>query len=264
MMLAPTAGTAQEATPGHSAEPTATAMPAVTSPEGAWVVAAFDAWEQGLVEPLPGSLLRISLLADGQLQGETACGRFTGGWTWAGDELFAGIAPTGFLGCADAQTGEATGLNTAIAAIVAWQPGDAGGIELLDGGGTTRVVLRPLMAGDPVGSWLVSRFRRPNGEWAEPVPDNAMDLTLYADGTLEGSTGCRFLFGRYTFDAGDITIGPFETEGLPCEDEVARAERRFIRALGETTTWERSESTLTLSDETQPVAEFIAAPESAE
>lgn len=265
LTFASATASAQEPTSDPSAGPTpATTGVPVTSPEGAWVVTAFDAYEQGLVEPLPDSLLRISLLTDGQLQGETACGRFIGGWSWSGSELFAGIAPTGFLGCAEEQTGEATGLNTAVAAVVAWQPADAGGIELLDAAGATRLVLQPLMAGDPAGTWKVTRFRRPNGEWTTPVPDSPMDLTLRPEGFLEGSTGCRLLLGGYTYDAGDITIGPFETEGLPCEGDVARAERWFLRALGETLTWERSDESLTLSDEDRPVAELTTAAEAAE
>lgn len=265
MTLAPVAVLAQEATPEPTAETAAEAPPvAVTSPEGAWAVAAFDAWQTGLAEPLPDSLLRLTLLADGTMQGETACGRFDGGWGGTGDELFAGVAPTGFLGCAEAQTAEAIGLSTALDAVVRWQADDAGGLELLDAAGATRVVLEPLVFGDPGGQWLVTRFRRPNGEWAEPLPEQPMELGLLADGILEGSTGCRLLLGGYTFDAGDITIGPFDTEGLPCEGDAQRAERRLLRALGQATTWAQNEDELTLSNETDPVVELVRLPEPGE
>jgi heat shock protein HslJ len=262
MTLAPVAVLAQEATPEPAAETAPGASPvALTSPEGAWVVAAFDAWQTGLAEPLPDSLLRLTLLAGGTMQGETACGRFDGGWGGTGDELFAGVAPTGFLGCAEAQTAEAIGLSTALDAVVRWQADDAGGLELLDAAGATRVVLEPLVFGDPSGQWLVTRFKRPNGEWAEPLPEQPMELGLLADGILEGGTGCRLLLGGYTFDAGDITIGPFDTEGLPCEGDAQRAERRLLRALGQATTWELNGDALTLSNETEPVLELVRLPE---
>lgn len=269
LMLAPMGthaqGSPEQGSPAPVAEPTpiATDAPAL-SPEGSWVVTALDPWQTGLMEPLPGSLLRLSFLDEGRLQGETACGRFTGGWSGEGGELFAGIAPTGFLGCAEEQTGEAIGLNTAIEAVVEWQPDDAGGIELLDASGATRLTLQPLMVGDPAGTWLVLRFRRPNGEWAEPVADGPMMLTLHPDGFLEGGTGCRLLLGGYSYDAGDITIGPFDTEGLPCDGAAGRAERRLLRALGETTTWGQNGDELILSDEERPVVELIRVPERAE
>lgn len=268
-VLAPAAAVAQEASPGPSAVPEPSVGPAesspavATSPLGAWVVTSFDAWQTGLAEPLPGSLLRLTFLADGRLQGETACGRFNGGWSGEGGELFAGVAPTGFLGCADAQTGEAIGLNTALEAVVAWEADERGGLSLLDAAGSMRVLLEPLQTGDPTGAWLVSRYRRPNGEWAEPVPDRPMELILRAGGLLEGSTGCRLILGGYRVDAGDITIGPFDVEGLPCEGEAQRAERRLLRALGVVTTWEQRADALTLSDEIEPVVELVRAPEAA-
>lgn len=253
LLAAPVASAGQEPSPGATLAPAATS---VTSPAGAWIVEAFDAWETGLTAPMPDSLLRLSFLDGGQLRGETACGRFDGGWTAEDGEFFAGVAPTGFLGCPDAQTTEAVGLSTALAAVVGWRPDASGGIELLDAAGATRLVLRPLPIGDPAGDWLIGRFRRPNGEWASPVADAPMDLRLGTDGLLTGSTGCRFLFGSYRYDAGDITVGPFETEGLPCEGELAQAERWLLRALGEVTTWEQDGDALVLSSETEPVVEL--------
>ncbi|MEX1343694.1 MAG: META domain-containing protein, partial [Candidatus Limnocylindrales bacterium] len=263
LALAPAAAIAQEVSPEPSPAPAESTPAVATSPMGAWLVTAFDAWQTGLTEPLPESVLRLSFLADGRLQGETACGRFNGGWSGEGRELFAGVAPTGFLGCADAQTGEAIGLSTALEAVVGWQADELGGLALLDASGATRLLLEPLQVGDPTGEWLVTRYRRANGEWAEPVPDRPMELRLQPDGLLEGSTGCRLLLGEYRFDAGDITIGPFDVEGLPCEGDVGRAERRLLRALGTVTTWEQGGDSLTLSDETQPVVELVRALEDA-
>ena len=266
LALAPAAALAQDATPPPSAEPLseptpeAAAIP-VTSPEGTWVVTELDAWGEGLAEPLPGSRLRLSFLGDSLLQGETACGRFDGGWSGTGSEIFVGVSPTGHLGCAQEQTAEAIGLSTALDAVVGWQPDDIGGIELLDAAGMARLVLEPFAVGDPIGSWEVQRFLRPNGEFGKPAADHPITLELMADGLLEGSTGCRLLLGVYSFDAGDMTVGPFDTSGLPCEGAVQKAERRDLRALGQVTTWQQSGDSLTLSSETEPVVELGRAPE---
>ena len=181
-----------------------------------------------------------------------------------GSELVAGVAPTGFLGCADAQTSEAIGLGTALGAVVAWQPDAVGGLELVDAAGAIRLVLQPLATGDPAGTWQVARYRRPNGEWAEPAAGFPMELDLLPDSVLEGSTGCRLLLGAYEVDAGDLTIGPFDPLGLPCEGEAGRAERRLLRALGTVTTWEQAGDSLVLGEEGEPVVELVRATESAE
>ena len=196
LAMLPVTATAQETSPEPTLDvsltPAATPTPAA-GPEGTWRVVAFDAWGQGLAEPRPQSRLTVSLLDDAQLQGETGCGRFNGGWSVEGDGLFLGLAPSGFIGCAEQDAEEALGLSTAFNAVATWQPADAGMIELLDTAGTTRVTLAPFTLGDPVGTWDVQRYRRPNGRLVEPLPGSPMALGLTADGRVEGNTGCRLL-----------------------------------------------------------------------
>jgi heat shock protein HslJ len=252
LALWPAAVFAQEPTPAPTAVASpgvdVTFAPPVASPEGVWQVAAFDPWGQGLVEPGVENELRVSLLADGELAGETGCGRFSGGWSHDGDELFLGIAPSGNLGCAASQVEEAIGLSTAFDAVAGWGPVEGGGIELFDAAGATRVVLEGLAAFEPTGAWTVQRYRRPNGQLVEPLPGNPMSLTLRADGSVEGSTGCRLLLGAYSAEGGGIVIGPLEPQGRPCEDAARRAERQLLRALGEVVYWKQSGDTLSLND----------------
>ncbi len=258
-VLAPAAAAAQEATPEPSPSlvPTETPVAVATSPEGSWAVVAYDAWEQGLSEPLPESSLQVAFLAQGQLEGETACGRFDGGWFYEGEELSLGITPTGNLGCEEPQTAEAIGLSTALTASVRWQAAGTG-LELLDGAGVTRVVLETLGIGDPTGDWSITGYRRPNGNLVEPLPDRPMSLTLLEDGSLEGSSGCRLLLGQYRYEGSGMTLGPIEPEGLPCDGEAARAERQLLRALGEILYWEQVDDVLTLSDGfDEPVVELV-------
>ncbi len=258
LALAPGASLAQDETPGPSpsAEP-------ITSPAGDWVVTAFDAWEQGLAEPLPGSTLRLSLLDDGTLDGETACGRFTGGWSAEGAELFMGVAPTGNLGCAQEPTAEAIGLSTALAAVATWEAIDDA-IELRDAFGATRVVLGTDSAGDPIGEWDIVRFQRPNGEMREPRADGPMTVTL-GDDVIGGDTGCRPLVGAYALDGAGITLGPLEADGEACDGPLARAERQLLRALGEVVYWRQTGAALTLLDGfDEPLVDLIRVPEAEE
>ena len=259
--LAPAASLAQDevAEPSPSAEPSPPAEP-ITSPMGDWAVTAFDAWEQGLAEPLLGSTLRLSLLGDGTLDGETACGRFSGGWSAEGAELFMGVAPSGNLGCAQEQTAEAIGLSTALAAVTTWAATDDT-IELRDATGATRVVLATDSGGDPAGDWTVVRFRRPNGEMRVPRAESPMSMML-VDEVIAGDTGCRALVGAYALDGAGITLGPIETDGEACTDLLAKAERQLLRALGEVVYWRQAGDTLTLLDGfDEPLVELARGPE---
>jgi heat shock protein HslJ len=244
--LHPGASLAQDesAEPSPTAEPVPAAEP-IASPVGDWAVTALDPWEQGMAEPLPGSSLTLTLLEDGQLEGETACGRFTGGWSFDGAELFMGVAPTGNLGCGEQERAEAVGLST------------DGKIELRDAFGTTRVVLGPLSLGDPTGEWSVVRFRRPNGEPREPQSDGPMALILGASGAVDGTSGCRALVGEYSLDGTGLTLGPLEVLGEACEQPLARAERQLLQALGEVVYWRQAAESLVLLDGfDEPVVEL--------
>ena len=234
------------------------------SPAGTWDVLAYDPWNEGLVEPLVDSTLTLALLDDGQLAGETGCGRYYGGWLLAAGELSVDIAQTGYFGCADAPTEEAIGFSTAIDAVVDWRE-TATGIELIDQAGSPRLVLGGAVVAEPTGAWTVTRYRRPNGRLTEPLPERPMSLELHPDGSATGSTGCRLLEGEYLLDGGTLIIGPVETVGLPCEGDDRRAERRLLRALGEVIYWQRTGDTLSLNDGfDEPLVELMLAPEAVE
>ena len=241
-VLAPSVSLAQDETsePSPSPEP-------ITGPAGDWLVTTFDAWEQGLAEPLPGSTLTLRLLDDGQLEGETACGRFTGGWSSEGAELFMGVAATGNLGCAEQETAEAIGLSTALGAVTTWQA-TADGLELRDALGATRVVLGPLVAGEPIGEWTVLQFRRPNGELRQPQVEGPISMVLGDDGRIGGDTGCGPLMGEFAQEGSTITVVLDEVEAPACDDLLARAQRQLLRALGEVVYWRRVGDELALLD----------------
>lgn len=89
-------GLAQE-DPDAAASPSAVpASPALVEarPEGTWAVTAFDAWSEGLAEPLRGSTLTVSLPPAGRLEGETACGTCVGGCAVDGEGSLVPTSPS--------------------------------------------------------------------------------------------------------------------------------------------------------------------------
>jgi heat shock protein HslJ len=216
-------------------------------PEGAFDVLAFDAWSEGLVEPRPDTTLTIELLEAGRLEGQTGCGTYFGAYALDGDDLALGVVSKGPDPCGLKRTEEAVAFSIALDAVTSWLP-TISGLELLDAGGQVRVVLERSELAGLAGDWVIKRVVRPGGGLKAPPESSSVILDLDADGTLEGSTGCRLIEGFYSTEADRVAIGPLGTVGLPCDGELRRHERRLLDAFDRTILWQRSGSELRLTD----------------
>lgn len=249
----PALGQESSAEPAReTASPTATGTPtgvptADTRPEGSWEVKAYDAWAEGLVEPRPNTNLTMDLLTRGRLEGETGCGDYLGGYSVEGERIGLGVITRGYQECGGKRVEEAVAFTVALEAVASWRPG-SDGLELLDEEGRVRVVLeRPLYA-DVVGDWMAEGYVRSNGTMAEPLAEAPITITFRADGSLSGSSGCRFLEGRYAGEGDHILVGPVDTVGPSCEGDERKQERRLFRLFGEIAQWQRDAEGLTLTD----------------
>ena len=244
-------------TPSVSAAPVGSTLPAASTapielrPEGTWVATAYDTWGEGLVAPLRGSTLTVSLLPAGRLEGQTGCGAYLGGYSVDGQAIRLGIISTGSGACRPRLDDEAFGFTQALTAVSAWAPG-ATGIDLLDAEGRVRVVLERTQEAGVVGTWRVDRLADAAGTLAD-VPDGAeMRLELADDGSVTGSTACRGLQGDYAVEAERIVIAPLTVIGLPCDGPgqrpLRRQESRLLTLLDETVAWRTLAGTLSLVD----------------
>ncbi len=236
----------------ETASPTATAAPtmgptAETRPEGSWEVKAYDAWAEGLVEPRPNTSLTMDLLTRGRLEGETGCGDYLGGYSVDGADIGLGVITRGYQDCAGKRVEEAVAFMVALEAVASWRPG-SNGLELLDEEGRVRVVLeRPLYA-DVVGDWMAEAYARSDGTMTKPLAEAPIAFAFLADGSLTGSSGCRFLSGRYSGEGDHILIGPVDTVGPRCEGPERQQERRLFRLFDEIAQWQRDAQGLTFTD----------------
>jgi heat shock protein HslJ len=57
-------------------------------------------------------------------------------------------------------------------------------------------------------------------------------LTLNADGSFQGSTGCRSLSGRYTIDGAEVLVTEMRADG-ECPPEIAAQDSHVIEVLGD-------------------------------
>ena len=231
---------------------------------GVWNVLAFDAWNDGLVEPRAGTTLTAVFLTDGRLEGSTGCGTYVGGYSLDGERLGMGIISKGPDPCDVQTTEEAVEYSVALEAVASWRPAADGadgadGAELLDEAGAVRVVLARSGDADVSGDWTATRYARANGKSAEPLADQPIFVTFGEDGRLGGSTGCRLLGGLYSSQADQVVIAPVETAGLPCEGDVKAQERRLLRIFEQVVFWQRQGERLVLADASgAPLLELVA------
>jgi heat shock protein HslJ len=74
-----------------------------------------------------------------------------------------------------------------------------------------------------------------------------------------GSTGCNSFGGSYELRGSSLRFGPLVSTQRACLDPVMSAqENGFLKALGETRTWQVTGDTLVLAAEAGPVARFAA------
>ena len=227
--------------------PSPSAVPLDVRPEGSWEVSAYDPWMEGLVEPRANTSLTVSLLTGGRLEGETGCGDYFGGYTIDGERLGLGIISKGYGECGLKRVEEAVAFSVALDAVASWRPG-VGGLELLDENGTIRVVLERPLHVDVTGDWLAQRYVRSNGAMTEPLTDAPITLSFHEDGSVGGSSGCRFLEGEYRGEGDNILIGPIDTVGPACKGDERKQERRLFDLFGEIVLWERAADELTFTD----------------
>jgi heat shock protein HslJ len=222
-------------------------MAMITSPVGTWTVQGYDPSGDGLVGPLPGSRLTVTLLGDGRLEGETACDTYIGGYTFDDEALQIGIAARGPARCGRRRAEEASGLIAALTAARWWRAA-AGDLELVDEASRVRVVLVTLEPGTLAGDWVVRRHQG-GGGGLRPTPDDATPTLMFSDDQLvSGSTGCRAFSGSYSTEGDRLLIAPLDIVGLPCEGRAGRREEQFLGALYAVVTWQRDGDTLTLLD----------------
>lgn len=237
--------TTPSASPPASAAPGSPA-PLDVRPEGTWLVLSYDVLGDGLVEPLGGSTLTVSLLPQGRLEGETGCGTYIGGYTVDGGAIRLGVISKGPDPCGERRTDEAFAFTMALAAATNWVA-TTSGLDLLDDDGQVRVSMVRPGGGGLAGDWVMQRYARADGTLREALEGSAVTITLAEDGQVAGSTGCRLFGGQYEAETDRIIIA-IDVVGLPCEGEERRQDRRIRTILDTAVRWRRDGAAIFLRD----------------
>ncbi|MBI3226185.1 MAG: META domain-containing protein [Mycolicibacterium cosmeticum] len=102
---------------------------------------------------------------------------------------------------------------------------------------TTTVTLRDKSVVDPdrplVGtSWRVATLVSKQAAMTSVALEQAKPgLTIRADQTVTGWTGCNTFYGRAEVTGSTVTLGPLNTSGPACDGELGDIERSIVRVL---------------------------------
>lgn len=82
-----------------------------------------------------------------------------------------------------------------------------------------------------------------------PVPDGVEATATFADGTVQGSSGCNSFNGSYELDGDGLTFGPLASTLMACEPPQSDVEAAVFAGLDATTSYRLEDGTLMLLDE---------------
>ncbi len=189
----------------------------------------------GLLTRVPGDVPVTLRLEDGRAGGVAACNTYSGGYSLDGASLLFGPLASTEMACEEPRMSIEAAFLEALGATTT-QRLTGGQLELMDGAGTTLVVLAAApLATSIEGTWKLAELVM--GDMVALVQSDAT-VTFGADGSLTGSTGCNNLMSDYVVDAAAIKVAPVATTKMACIDEgAASIETALLAALESAATW---------------------------
>jgi heat shock protein HslJ len=91
-------------------------------------------------------------------------------------------------------------------------------------------------------SWLLAE-----GEGISS-PDGVTLTVAFASARVSGSSGCNRFAGAYHEDGHAISVDPLASTRMACAQEVMAAERAYLAALADVSSWSADAAGLTLSN----------------
>ena len=190
-------------------------------------------------EPIPGGGPMTLGFADGQISAFAGCNRGSGAVDLADGRLRAGELAMTMMGCPPPRDGADGWLSRFLAAGPAWT---LTGDDLTLSTDTTTVTLRDKKVVDPdrplIGTtWQVDTLVSSDAATTSAALERSRPtLTLAADGTVTGFTGCNQFNGpaevSETADGATVVnFGPLATTRRACEADLGDIEKAVLRVL---------------------------------
>jgi heat shock protein HslJ len=218
-----------------------------------WTVKQIDGVD---VPPEAGTVMTFEA---GVVSGSTGCNSYSGQYTQDGVSIRIGTVGMTKIGCPGAVADREQAFVRALDEVRTLRRVDVG-LELLDEGGRTRLLLGSGFPGERVGIEGVPwRLVAIEGIAVPAVPPMTLEMSSKA---VKGSTGCNSYGGSYTLAGAQLSFGQLASTAMACLDQqVSAREAAFTRELELIRSFAVVGGQLQLNDESGGARlTFVAAP----
>jgi heat shock protein HslJ len=171
----------------------------------------------------------------GTAAGTDGCNRYSGAYTFDGNELRFGQLAVTMMACPEPVMEQAKRYQDVLeAARGARREEDS--LVLVDAAGELRARYDAQPATLADTRWTVTGYNNGKGGVVSVAAGTSLSLEFDAAGAVSGSAGCNRFRGSYTEFDGTVEFGPLAASRKMCQDEVMEQEAMFLEALPRGTT----------------------------
>lgn len=200
--------------------------------------------------PIPGGgPLTLDFTAPGRILATAGCNNATGAVTLTDGKITAAALASTMMACEPGVMESDAWVATLISAAPAWTlSGDTLTLTTSD----TTVTLADKKVVDPDRpvqgtAWTVTSLITPDAiSTSTALETSAPELTIAADGSVSGSTGCNRMTGSATVTATAITFAPLGVTMMACPEDIADVERQVLTVLDGEVAYTVDAATMTL------------------
>lgn len=232
--------------------------------ERIWQLTSYNNGKGGLVSVLQGTEITAVFQDNYELSGNAGCNHYGGNY-----ELNESEISIGPLFMTEMYCGEPEGVmdqeSAYLAAIVqaaAWDIA-SGTLTLSDEAGMRLCVYAmgtPTQRSWLTGKeWRLTRYRDRNGTLVSAdAPGTQTTAYFDKNGTVSGNAGCNQYHALYETSGAALTTGPLASTRMMCGEAVMKQEDAYLLDLGNSATFDVSEDTLSIKDNTGIIVlEFV-------
>lgn len=216
-----------------------------------WVLVSYMDQEGVLAEPLPGTNTTAQF-QDGQVNGNSGCNNFFGGYEVDGHNLSVGpLASTEmFCGSPPGVMDQENSYLAALASAASFAI-EGGQLVIADSEGETVLIYNVAEPKSLTGNlWQVLSYNNGKEAVVSVIIGTELSAVFDEEGQLSGSAGCNNYSAAYEVDGELINIGPAITTRMACSDPegIMEQEMEYLAALEMASSYQFEDDRLILLD----------------
>jgi heat shock protein HslJ len=218
-----------------------------------WTVINYNNGNEAVVGMITGSEVTLNFGADGNVNGNAGCNRYSGAYQAENQTLTVGQLVTTMMMCASPE-GVMEQETKYLAALqkAATYSIDGNMLTIRDASGATQVIATPAAASSGLGgtSWTVINYNNGNEAVVGMIAGSEVTLNFGTDSQVNGSAGCNRYSGPYQSQDKELKVGQLVTTMMMCAspEGVMEQETKYVAALQNAATYSIDGNMLTIRD----------------